>query len=55
MSREILLLAEALASEKNVSNDVVYSAMELALAIAAKKEADRGHMDVRVAIDRHTG
>ena len=55
MSREILLLAEALASEKNVSNDVVFSALEFALASAAKKKADREHMDVRVAIDRQTG
>ena len=55
MSREILLLAEALASEKNVSNDVVFSALEFALASAAKKKADREHMDVRVEIDRESG
>ncbi len=55
MSREILLLAEALASEKNVSPEVVFNALEFALASAAKKKADREHMDVRVEIDRQTG
>ena len=37
MSREILLLVDALASEKNVSKDVVFSALEMALASATKK------------------
>lgn len=55
MSREILLLAEALASEKNVDTEVVFSALEFALASAAKKKTERENMDVRVAIDRHTG
>lgn len=55
MSREILLLAEALASEKSVSTEVVFNALEFALASAAKKKSDREHMDVRVAIDRETG
>lgn len=55
MSREILLLAEALASEKNVSPEVVFNALEFALASAAKKKADREHMDVRVEIDRDSG
>ncbi len=55
MSREILLLAEALASEKNVDTEVVFSALEFALASAAKKKTERENMDVRVSIDRHTG
>ncbi|WP_066565702.1 transcription termination factor NusA [Snodgrassella sp. CFCC 13594] len=55
MSREILQLAEALASEKNVDTEVVFSALEFALASAAKKKTEREHMDVRVAIDRETG
>lgn len=55
MSREMLLLAEALASEKNVEPDVVFEALEFALSTAAKKKASREHMDVRVEIDRHTG
>lgn len=55
MSREILLLAEALASEKNVDIEVVFNALEFALASAAKRKADREHLDVRVHINRETG
>ena len=38
MSREILLLVDALAHEKNVSRDVIFTALELALASATKKK-----------------
>lgn len=55
MSREMLQLAEALASEKNVDAEVVFQALEFALSTAAKKKAGREHMDVRVQIDRDTG
>ena len=55
MSRELLQLAEALASEKNVDAEVVFSALEFALSIAAKKKTGREHMDVRVEIDRDSG
>jgi N utilization substance protein A len=55
MSREILLLVDALASEKNVSKDVVFGALELALASATKKKFNHDDIDVRVEIDRHTG
>lgn len=55
MSREMLLLAEALASEKNVEAQIVFEALEFALSVAAKKKAGREHMDVRVEIDRQTG
>jgi N utilization substance protein A len=55
MSREILLLVDALASEKNVSKDVVFAAVELALASATKKKFNHDDVDVRVEIDRHTG
>ena len=52
--RELLLQADALAREKNVPKDIVFSALEMALASAAKKRyADDA--DVRVAIDRATG
>ncbi len=54
MSREILLLVDALAHEKNVDKEVVFSALEYALASATKKRfADDA--DVRVQIDRETG
>jgi len=54
MSREILLVVDALAREKNVDREIVFSALELALASATKK---RNHdaMEVRVSIDRETG
>ena len=55
MSRELLQLAEALASEKNVDTEVVFSALEFALSTAAKKKTGREHMDVRVEIDRDSG
>jgi N utilization substance protein A len=54
MSREILLLVDALAREKNVNRDVVFGALELALASATKKRFAED-ADVRVAIDRETG
>ena len=54
MSREILLLVDALSREKNVDKEVVFEALESALASATKKRfADEA--DVRVAIDRNTG
>jgi transcription termination/antitermination protein NusA len=54
MSREILLLVDALAREKNVNRDTVFGALELALASATKKRFTED-VDVRVEIDRNTG
>ena len=54
MSREILLLVDALAHEKNVNKDVVFEALESALASATKKK-NTEDIDVRVEIDRDTG
>jgi N utilization substance protein A len=54
MSREILLLVDALAREKNVDKEVVFGALEHALAQATKKRYE-GDVDIRVAIDRETG
>ncbi|MEY3883163.1 MAG: hypothetical protein RIS87_785 [Pseudomonadota bacterium] len=54
MSREILLLVDALAHEKNVTKEVIFTALELALASATKKK-HHDDADVRVAIDRETG
>ncbi|MBQ9682042.1 MAG: transcription termination/antitermination protein NusA [Neisseriaceae bacterium] len=55
MSREFLLLAEALAGEKNVSEDIVFDALEFALAGAVRKQPGNERFDVRVSIDRETG
>ena len=54
MSREMLLAADALAREKNVNKDVVFGALEFALASATKKKYS-DDIDVRVSIDRVTG
>jgi N utilization substance protein A len=54
MSREILLLADALAREKNVDREIVFQSIESALASATKKQFS-DEVDVRVAIDRDSG
>ncbi|AEE66637.1 transcription elongation factor NusA [Bordetella pertussis] len=54
MSREILLLVDALAREKNVTREVVFGALESALASAMKKRF-KDDADIRVSIDRETG
>ncbi len=54
MSRELLLLVDALAREKNVQKEVVFIALEMALASATKKRI-HDDADVRVEIDRETG
>jgi N utilization substance protein A len=54
MSRELLMLVDALAREKNVAKDIVFGALELALASATKKRF-KDDVDVRVAVDRDTG
>lgn len=57
MSKEILLVVEAVSNEKGVSKEVIFEAIEAALATAAKKrlDDDDGEPDVRVTIDRKTG
>ncbi|KPK18565.1 MAG: transcription elongation factor NusA [Betaproteobacteria bacterium SG8_41] len=54
MSRELLLLVDALAREKNVDKTTVFGALELALASATKKRFHED-VDVRVEIDPMTG
>ncbi len=54
MSREMLLLVDALAREKNVNKEIVFGALELALASATKKRI-HDEAEVRVSIDRATG
>ena len=52
--KEILLIAEAVQNEKDVSEDDVFGALEAALAAAIRKsQADT--IEVRVSIDRKTG
>jgi len=54
MSKEILLVVEAVSNEKDVPAEVIFEAMEAALASATRKKAG-GDTDARVAIDRETG
>jgi len=54
MSKEILLVADAVSNEKGVAKDVIFEAIEAALASAAKKRYE-GDIDVRVEIDRRSG
>jgi len=51
MNREMLMLVDAISREKSVDRDVVFAAVEAALASASKK-LHGGEVDIRVAIDR---
>ena len=55
MSREILLLVDALAREKNVPREIVFGALESALAAATKRLFDEEDVDIRVSVDRESG
>jgi N utilization substance protein A len=54
VSKDILLLVDALSREKNVGKDTVFLALEMALASATKKRF-KDEVDVRVEIDRESG
>jgi len=54
MNREMLMLVDAISREKNVERDVVFGAVEAALAQATKKLYE-GDVDIRVALNRDTG
>jgi len=54
MSKEILLVVDAVSNEKGVSKEVIFGALEAALASAARKLSN-DERDVRVSIDRQTG
>jgi N utilization substance protein A len=54
MNRELLMLVDAISREKNVDREVVFGAVELALASATKKLYE-GEVDIRVSIDRESG
>ncbi|MGA2654545.1 MAG: transcription termination factor NusA [Gammaproteobacteria bacterium] len=54
MSKEILLVAESVSHEKDVPKEVIYEAIEAALAMATRKKHG-AEWDIRVAIDTKTG
>ena len=54
MNKDILTVVDVVSNEKGVSKDIIFEALEAALATATKKRYADG-VDVRVAIDRETG
>ena len=54
MNKEILLVVDAVSNEKGVDKNVIFEALEAALASATRKKHG-GDIDARVAIDRQTG
>ena len=53
-NNEILMTAEVLSREKDLSKVVIFEAIEAALATATKKR-EREDIEVRVSIDQSTG
>ncbi|MGV6825616.1 MAG: transcription termination factor NusA [bacterium] len=54
MNKEILLVVDAVSNEKDVEKEIIFQAIEAALASATRKK-NGGDIEVRVAIDRETG
>ena len=54
MSKEILMVVEAMSNEKGVAPEIIFEAIEAALASATRKRHG-DDLDVRVSIDRRTG
>jgi len=54
MNKEILLVVDAVSNEKGVEKEIIFEAIEAALASATRKK-NGGQIDVRVDIDRKTG
>ncbi len=54
MNKEILLVVDVVSNEKDVEKEIIFDAIEAALASATRKK-NGGDIDVRVEIDRDTG
>ena len=54
MDKDILLVVDAVSNEKGVPKEIIFEAIEAALATATRKRQS-GEIDVRVAIDRDSG
>lgn len=54
MNKEILAVVESVSNEKAVPKEKIFTALEIALATATKKQHEQD-IDVRVAIDRKSG
>ncbi|MBA2780353.1 transcription termination factor NusA [Billgrantia kenyensis] len=55
MSKEILTVVDAISNEKGVPREVIFEAVEAALASASRKRFEGREVSVRVHIDRQTG
>ena len=55
MSKDILLVVDAISNEKGVPRDIIFEAVEAALASASRKRYEGKDVDIRVRIDRHSG
>lgn len=55
MSKELLMVVDAVAHEKGVDEDVIVGALEAALASAARKRYHEQEAEIRVIMDRETG
>ncbi len=55
MNKEILQVVETVSNEKGVEKEVIFEAIELALATATKKRYEDEDADIKVIIDRKTG
>ena len=54
MNKEILMVVDVVSNEKGVPKEIIFEAIEAALASATKKR-HRENIEVRVSIDRETG
>jgi len=54
MNKEILMVVDVVSNEKGVGKDIIFEAIEAALAMATKKK-HREDIETRVSIDRETG
>ena len=54
MNKEILMVVDAVSNEKGVDKEIIFEALEAALASATRKKHGED-MDARVAINRKTG
>jgi len=55
MSKEILLVVDAVSNEKGVSKSIIFEALEAALASATAKRHNKDEIVARVSINRETG
>ena len=55
MNKEILMVVDAVSNEKGVDKEVIFEALEAALASASRKKHGGEEWDARVAIDRKSG